>query len=98
MSTRLFGNAKAGVTSVSKPAPLLKTADNTADTGKLAAGLTAYYYRQGANATVSVSLSDLANLNTAYTSCGVKEIGDGLYRVDWPDGAFATGADWVLLV
>ena len=92
MATRLFGVLKTGTTSVSLDALLTKIADGTADTGKAAASLTAYYYRQGASATASVSLSDLAALNTAWSAGGVKEIGDGTYRVDWPDAAFATGA------
>lgn len=96
MATRLFGGVKTGATSVSLDALLIKT-DGTPDTGRVAANLTAYYYRQGASATASVTLSDLAALNTAFTAGGVKAIGDGTYRVDWPDAAFASGADWVEL-
>ena len=97
MPTKNFGDVKVGSTSVSRPIILIKT-DGTADTGKVAANLTAYYYRQGASASVAVTLSDLSLLNTAFTSGGVKEISDGLYRIDWPDAAFVTGADWVLIV
>lgn len=98
MATKLFGDVKAGATSVTRPALLAKTADGTPDTGMVAAGLTAYYYRQGAAATAAVTLSDLAGLNTAFTPGGLKEVADGLYRVDWPDAAFLAGADFVILV
>lgn len=99
MGTRLFGSVRAGTTSLSLDALLLKTADGTPDTGLAYSDLTAYYYRQGASATTSVTLSALANLNSAFSSGGVKEIADGTYRVDWPDAAFGslTPSDWVEL-
>ena len=90
---------KAGQTSVSITFRLLSTA-GAAVTGKAAADLTAYYWRQGGSPT-SISLSDLAAINSAYSSGGVKQADatnmPGLYRIDVPDAAFATGADWVAL-
>lgn len=96
MGTKFFGNLKLGVTSVSVDMLLLKTADGTPDTGKVAAGLAAYFHPALA-ATTAVTLTDLLALTTGWTSGGVKEVADGLYRVDWPNAAFAVG-DSVTLV
>jgi hypothetical protein len=97
VATKLFGNVKSGATSVSLDALLLKVSDGTPDTGKLATNLTASYRRQGA-ARVTVTLSDLSALNSTYSSGGVKEDADGVYRMDWPDAAFLAGADYVTLI
>jgi hypothetical protein len=60
-------------------------------TGLVAATFPAVKYSlAGANASVSVSLSDLAAITTAWTSGGVKEREGGYYRLDLPDAAFAS--------
>ena len=88
----------AGATSVSIDVVLTKVLDGTELTAKAAAGLTAYYWRQGGTPT-AITLSDLAAINSAWSSGGVKEADatnmKGSYRLDVPDAAFATGADWV---
>jgi hypothetical protein len=66
-------------------------------TGLVAADITLKYRRAGAALVSAISESDLAALTDAHSDGGVKEIGDGLYRVDYPDAAFATGADRVTL-
>lgn len=89
---------KAGSTSVSMTFQLRKSADNTAETGKVAADLTISYLRQGSTVT-DVTETDLAAVNSAYSSGGVKELDatklPGVYRFDVPDAALATGVDWV---
>lgn len=67
------------------------------DTGLEVTGLVAAtfptlkYDLAGPNADVSFpALSDLAALTTAYASGGLKERGNGIYRLDVPDGVFAT--------
>src|SRR5689334_17069089 len=99
MSDHLQGGILAGSTSLSLPIVLRKTADNTELTGKVAADMTASYWRQGGSR-VSITLSDLAAVNGAYSSGGVKEVDStnmpGLYRLDVPDAAIATGVDWVV--
>ncbi|MFH1184726.1 MAG: hypothetical protein V1755_06760 [Chloroflexota bacterium] len=67
------------------------TAAGVALTGKVAADFTAWYRRDGAK--MAIALSDLAALTTAHTNGGLKEIGDGWYRLDVPDAAFAAGAN-----
>jgi hypothetical protein len=64
------------------------------------AGLIAYYVRtQGSP--VAISLITLAAANSAWASGGFKEVDatnmPGLYRLDVPDAAFATGADSVVI-
>ncbi|MDE2468142.1 MAG: hypothetical protein KGL35_05235, partial [Bradyrhizobium sp.] len=67
------------------------------DTGLPVTGLVAatfptlIYSLAGANADVAFpALSDLATITTAYASGGVKERGNGVYRVDLPNGVFTT--------
>lgn len=65
-----------------------------------AAGLTAYYVRSGGSAT-AITLVTLAAANSAYSSGGFKEVDSanmpGLYRIDVPDAAFASGVDSVVI-
>jgi len=60
-------------------------------TGLLAAGFPSLKYSiAGANADVSFpSLSDLDTLTTGFAAGGVKERGEGVYRVDCPNAMFA---------
>jgi hypothetical protein len=66
-----------------------------------AAGLTAYYVRNRA-ASVAITLATLASSSAAWSSGGWVEVdatnAPGLYRLDVPDAAFATGVDSVVVV
>lgn len=97
----MFGTVKAGATSVSLDVLLLKTADNTAETGLTKSSMTIKYYRStptgGAITDITSSLSDLSALSSSFTAFGVKEINYGSYRFDAPDAMWAAGADWVEL-
>lgn len=94
-----FSEIKAGASSVSLPVRLLSTA-GAGVTGKTASSVTASYWRQGGTRT-AISVSDLAAVNSAYSSGGLKEVDStnlpGLYRLDIPDAAVASGADWVVI-
>src|SRR5678815_4102312 len=98
MSNNSQGGIQAGATSISMSFELRKTSDSTEQTGKIASDMTLSYWRQG-GIRVNVPASDLATVNSAYLSGGVKEVDatniPGLYRVDWPDAAFAAGIDFV---
>lgn len=100
MTDKLRGGIAAGGASISLPALLRKTADSTETTGKVAADFTLSYLRQG-GVRVGQAASDLGAVNSAFSAGGLKEVDatnqPGLYRIDWPDAAFATGADWVAL-
>ena len=64
------------------------------------ASLTAYYTRNGGSAT-AITLATLAAANSAWSSGGFKEVdatnAPGLYRLDVPDAALASGADSVVV-
>jgi len=73
------------------------TSAGAALTGKAAADFTAWYKRHGAAAKTAITLADLSALTDAHSDGGLLEIGDGWYRLDVPDAAFASGADSVLI-
>jgi hypothetical protein len=63
-------------------------------TGLAAASFPASTYSlAGANADVSITLSDLSLITSAYSSGGIKERGNGYYRLDIPDAAFASAGE-----
>ena len=77
--------------------------DSTSTTGGRKTGLayntsslTAYYVRNGGSAT-SITLATLAAANSAHSDGGFKEVDStnmpGIYRLDLPDAAVASGAD-----
>lgn len=81
--------------------------DSTSSTGGRKTGLvfntsllTAYYVRNGGSA-VAITLATLAAANSAWSSGGFKEVDatnmPGIYRVDVPDAAFASGAESVIV-
>lgn len=65
-------------------------------TGLSASGIAMQYRRDGANASGSITDSDIA-LNASHTDGGFEEIGEGYYRFDLPDAACAVGVNGVLL-
>lgn len=85
-----------GSTDVSVVIRIVDSTDGTPETGVVAAtsGLDLKYWRRGA-AAVSLTESDLSAHTDAHTDGGILHINGGLYRVDVPDAAFATGADTV---
>lgn len=94
-------SVKAGSTSVSVVISLATTDTSAPVTGIAHTDLTsASYLRQGGVRT-AISLSALAAVNSAFSAGGWKELDatnlPGLYRLDVPDAAFATGADWVIV-
>ena len=81
---------------------VLRIVDSTDGTPEQAvtsatAGLALWYWREGAAALAALTESDLATLDAAHADGGMLHIDDGYYRVDIPDAAFATGADFVLI-
>jgi hypothetical protein len=88
-----------GSTDVSSVIRIVDSSDGTPETGVTSAtsGLALFYRREGAvRVTVGV-ISDLATAAAAHTDAGLAHIGDGLYRVDPPDAAWASGAAGVLI-
>ena len=100
MADKLAGGIKSGAISVSVNFLLTKTVDGTEQTGRVAADLTISYWRQG-GVRAAITPVDLAAVDSAYASGGVKEVDaanqPGLYRLDLPNAAVAAGADWVVI-
>lgn len=77
---------------------IIDSTDGTPETGVLynTAGID-LKYRRDLSAAVSITEATLAALTTAHADGGFLEIGNGVYRLDLPDAAFATGADHVTI-
>jgi hypothetical protein len=54
------------------------------------------WYRRDGGAKVSITEVALSALTDAHSDGGIELIGDGVYRLDLPDAAFATGANRVI--
>ena len=76
----------------------LDSGDGTPETGIAynTSGISLWYRRDGA-AAVTITPANLAALTTAWTSGGVKHVGEGVFRLDVPDAAFAAGAETVVI-
>lgn len=87
-----------GATDQSTYIRIVDSADGTPETGVTSAtsGIDLEYVRNRATAT-DLTESDLAAVDSAHSDGGIKHIGNGVYRVDLPDAAVATGADAVLV-
>src|SRR5687768_521312 len=75
---------------------IIDSADGTPETGVVfnTSGIDLWYRREGAVRT-AITEATLAALTTAHTDGGFLHVSDGEYRLDLPDAAFATGANYV---
>jgi hypothetical protein len=95
---------KKGATSQSVYVEILDSTSTTGGrkTGLVfnTSGLTAYYARNGGAAT-AITLATLAAANSAWSSGGFKEVDaanmPGVYRLDIPDAAVASGSESVVV-
>lgn len=87
---------KKGSTDRSVVVRIIDSTDGTPETGVLynTAGIDLWYRREGA-AKTSITEATLAALTTAHADGGFLHVSDGAYRLDLPDAAFATGANYV---
>lgn len=85
-----------GSTSRSVALDIIDSTDGTPETGVVfnTSGIDLWYRREGAVRT-AITEATLAALTTAYSSGGFLHVSDGAYRLDVPDAAFATGANYV---
>jgi len=85
-----------GATDRSVTIRICDSGDGTPETGVVfdTAGIDLWYRREGA-ASVDITEATLAALTTAHTDGGFLHVNDGEYRLDLPDAAFATGANYV---
>lgn len=92
----VIGFCTKGATNYSVELTIVDDTDGTPETGVVynTAGIDLWYRREGA-AKTSITEATLAALTTAHSDGGFLHIGDGVYRLDLPDAAVATGADFV---
>ena len=80
---------------------ILDATDGSPETGVTITDLDLQYVRNGAAPSAKVDATALAATDSAHSDNKAIEIDatdqPGLYRVDWPDAAFATGVDQVIL-
>ena len=91
-----------GATDVTTYVMIVDSTTGAPETGVTIANLDMQYTRNREAPAAKVDMTALAATNTAHTdNYGIQvdaTSSPGLYRVDWPDAAFATGADKVMLV
>jgi hypothetical protein len=89
---------KKGSTDKSVYLRIIDSTDGTPETGVVfnTSGIDLWYRREGA-AKTSITEATLAALTTAHTDGGFLHVGDGVYRLDMPDAAWATGANQVVI-
>lgn len=92
----LLGETVKGTTDYSVELTIIDSTDGTRETGVVfnTAGIDLWYRREGA-ALSAITEATLAALTTAHADGGFLHISDGVYRLDLPDAAVATGADYV---
>lgn len=75
---------------------IVDSTDGTPETGVVfnTSGIDLWYRREGA-AKTSITEATLSALTDAHSDGGFLHVGDGVYRLDLPDAAFATGANYV---
>ena len=87
---------KKGSTDRSVTVRIIDSTAGTPETGVVfnTAGIDLWYRREGA-AVSSITEATLASLTTAHADGGFLHVSHGEYRLDLPDAAFATGAEYV---
>lgn len=93
---------KKGATDVTRYILLVDSAAGTPETAYTITALDLQYTRNRSAPAAKVDATALGATNSAHGDNQAIEVdatsSPGLYRVDWPDAAFATGVDKVLLV
>ena len=89
---------KKGSTDRSAYIRIIDSTDGTPETGVVynTSGIAMWYRREGATQT-AITEATLSALDSAHSDGGIIHIGDGYYRLDLPDAAFATGANSVIV-
>jgi len=87
----------AGATDVTTYFQFRLQADGTVATGLTITDFDLWYVRSGAAAAAKVDATALTAADDAHSDNKMYEIAKGIYRIDWPDAAFAAGAREVIL-
>lgn len=95
-SAALHDLVTKGSTDRSVTVDIIDATDGTPETGVVfnTSGIDLWYRRDG-GARVAITEATLAALTTAHADGGFLHVSDGTYRLDLPDAAFATGANYV---
>jgi len=95
-ATGLFDIITKASTDRSVTVDIIDSTDGTPETGVVfnTSGIDLWYRREGA-ALVSITEATLAALTTAHADGGFLHVANGTYRLDLPDAAFATSANYV---
>jgi len=90
-----------GSTDVATYFVLRTAADGTATTGATITNIDLQYIRSGSTPSAKVDATALGSVDAAHSDNKAYEVdatdAPGLYRVDWPDAAFAAGVGEVIL-
>ncbi len=93
---------QAGTADVTTYFELTNSSDGSEATGLTVTALDLSYVRDGDAVAAKVDASDLGSANAAHSANGAYEVDStdapGLYRIDWPDAAFAAGVGRVQLI
>ncbi len=91
-----------GTTNVTRYVMIVDSADGSPETGVTITGLDLQYTRYGEAPAAKVDATALSTTSDVHADNKAIEVdatsSPGLHRVDWPDAAFASGAEGVLLV
>ena len=93
---------KKGTTDVTRYVMVVDSADGSPETGATITSFDLQYTRTQSTPAAKVDATALASTNSVHAANKMIEVdatsSPGLYRVDWPDAAFASGVDHVILV
>ena len=97
-----MANIVKGTTNVTRYIMVVDSSDGSPETGATITSFDLQYTRVGEAPAAKVDATALAATDSAHADNKMIEVdltsSPGLYRVDWPDAAFALGADSVILV
>jgi len=97
---KFAGGIKADAADVTTFAIVRSSSTGSGLTGKVFSDFVCSYWRQGGTVT-AITEATLAGEDAAHADGGIVEVDatamPGVYRVDWPDAAFAAASDWVVL-
>ncbi len=89
---------KKGSTDKSVTIRIIDSTDGSPEMGVVynTSGIALWYRREGATVT-AITEATLAAVDSAHSDGGIIHLGDGYYRLDLPDAAWATGATHVMI-
>lgn len=87
-----------GATSVTEYFVLRDSTTDAPKTDVTVTDIDIYYQEEGAAQSASANCTALAAADSAYASGGAYHVGNGLYRIDWPNAAFDGGSGTTVIL